>query len=76
MVLSGTNPANAVNFVNCVGGSSFNSNNYGINIDANITQVSGSVTFTNISGGSGGVANYGIYVNPGIVVNVPSFIAT
>ena len=49
--LNGTSGYNAINFINCVGGAGPAGQNYGLNFDASLTQLSGAITFQNIVGG-------------------------
>ncbi|HSX11413.1 MAG TPA: filamentous hemagglutinin N-terminal domain-containing protein, partial [Chlamydiales bacterium] len=62
ITLNGTNPANALNFINCVGGSGSGGNNSGMQFAANFS-VGNSWMLENITGGSGGKSNHGVFVN-------------
>ena len=61
--LNGTNPANSINFINCVGGTGGNSN-IGVQFGVGLTMVNGSLNFLNISGGgtSTSTTNYGLNI--------------
>ncbi len=75
--LNGTNAANSINFVNCVGGSGGLSN-IGVNFATSLSLVNGSLNFQSISGGAGGSGttnHHGVVVNLGTTVTAPAIIA-
>jgi filamentous hemagglutinin family protein len=73
--LNNTNPASALNFINCVGGSG-GSNNDGIDFVGSFTLAQGSLNFKNVVGGSGGTGADGVVINSGKTVTAPAILAT
>ena len=69
ITLNGTNPGQAVNFVNCLGGTGTGGNNTAVQIANNIFAGPGNLNFTNCSGGSGGSSNYGVFLNGSVAVS-------
>ena len=69
--LNGTNPANSINFINCVGGTGGNSN-IGVQFGVGLTMVNGSLNFLNVAGGgtSGSSSNFGLNIS-GVTVTAP-----
>ena len=74
--LQGTNVYNSINFLNCVGGSGSSGGNYGMDIGGSISMANGTLTFTNITGGSGGTRNHGVFITSMGSVSAPVLIAT
>ena len=80
--LNGTHPYNALNFINCLGGSGYGGQNCGVYINSNLTLANATMNFTNCVGGNGygigggvnGAYNCGVYINANI--SATSILAT
>ena len=75
--LNGTNPANSLNFINCVGGPSAGGSTFGINFNSSFTLTSGTLYLLNITGGGSSTSsnNAGAQITGGLSLVAPTIIA-